>query len=69
MNLLVPGILMQATVGGVIDGDRVPALAVDRVEQPVCGRVVLRDEPEERKSGDDANGALVAVFRDLERGW
>ena len=68
MNLPAPGILMQATVRVIIDGDRVPALAVDRVEQPVCGRVVLRDEPEERKSGDDANGALVAVLGDLERG-
>lgn len=70
MNQPAPDILMQTTVRVVMYGDRLPALAVDRVEQPVRSRVVLmRDEPEERKSGDDANGALVAVFEDLERGW
>ena len=51
MSPPAPDILMQATVRDVIDGDRVPALAVDRAEQSVRGRVELRDGLEEREVG------------------
>ena len=51
MNPPTPDTLMQATVRDVIDGDRVPALAVDRAEQSARSRVVLRDGLEEREVG------------------